>query len=368
VLIASVPHVAYSQEGSPGGTPTARAEDFLVRLRAATGTPGVSGAVASKGAIVFSSGAGFIDLENQVPATGVSVYNIGSVSKTITGIAVMQLLEQRRITLDDDIRAYVPEFPDKGAQITIRHLLTHTSGIRHYHATDFPGTPDNENILPIDSYLDGLRFFAQDPLLFPPGSYHFYSSYGVNLLQGVVEKASGMSFEHYMRERVWGPSGMTSAAFDIPDRVVLHRARSYRVDKGQVFNYYYNDLRYKYASGGMIASVEDLVKLGSAVNRDVLLRPETRIQMYTPWTTGLQDFREGAPPQTSTREQGMLWDLRRDSRGERVAYHCGSVRGSNACIVNFLDEDLVAAIATNSWECCGWSKADSLAAFFRAKK
>lgn len=367
-ILAGMPRVAYPQEASTLGTLPARAQEFLKRLRTATGTPGVSGAVAVRGRIVFSSGAGFIDLENSVPATGTSVYNIGSVSKTITGVAMMQLLEQRRITLDDDVRSYVPEFPDKGVTITLRHLLTHTSGIRHYHSTDFPGTPDNENIQPVSSYLDGLRFFAQDPLLFQPGAFYFYSSYGVNLLQGVVEKAGGVPFEQFLRLHVWGPAGMTSASFDIPERLVPHRAHSYRIDKGQAFVYYYNDLRYKFASGGMLASVEDLVKLGAAVNHSILLRPETRALMYSAQTAGRQVFREGAAPEAPRRGQGMLWELRQDSSGRRVAYHCGSVKAFNACIVNFVDEDLVAAIATNSWECCGWSKADSLAAFFRGKR
>ena len=159
---------------------------------------------------------------------------------------------------------------------------------------------------------------------------------------------------------------MTSASLDIPERIVPNRARSYRIEKGQTFNYYYNDLRYKFASGGMIASAEDLVKLGVALNHDVLMSAETRALMLTPQLAGKQRFREDGAPVDIGFEQGMLWQVRRDAAGGRVAYMCGSIKGSNACLVDFLDEDLVAAVTTNSWECCGWSKADSLAAFFRA--
>ena len=346
--------------------PVKDAHAFLEQLRASTGTPAVSGAVALGGKVVFSEGAGLIDLENQVPATGSSVYNIGSVSKSVTAIAVMQLLENGRIALDDDIRKYVPAFPDKGAAISILHLLTHTSGIRHYRTTDFPGTADNESIRPL-SWEDGLRIFANDPLLFPPGSHYFYTSYGVNLLQGVVEKASGQSFEHYLREHVWRPAGMETASFDIPERLVPHRARSYRIAGGQPLNYYYNDLRYKFASGGMLASAEDLVKLGAALNHGRLLQPKTRAMMLSSQLQGRKRFREGAPPDTLDFEQGMLWRLRRDPEGRFVAYECGSVKGSNACVVDFLEEDLVAAVATNSLECCGWKKADALAELFRGR-
>jgi CubicO group peptidase (beta-lactamase class C family) len=360
-----------ARPGRPRGAaapgPAASAQAFLDQLRTATGTPAVSGAVALNGKVVFSGGAGMIDLENRVAATGSSVYGIGSLSKAVTAIAVMQLVEERRISLDDDVRSYVPELPDKGATITLRNLLTHTSGIRHYHPTDFPGTPDNENIQPIASWKDGLRFFAADPLLFPPGKFFFYSSYAVNLLQGVVEKAASETFEAYLGEHVWKPAGMASASFDIPERIVPHRARSYRIDHGTAYNYYYSDLRYKFASGAMIASVEDLARLGAALNHGLLLRPATRAMLLSPQIDGLLQFREGATPVPVGFEQAMLWRLRRDAEGRRVAYECGSVKGFNACLVDFLDDDLVAAVATNSWECCGWAKADALAAFFRRR-
>jgi CubicO group peptidase (beta-lactamase class C family) len=356
----------FAQNEAGNAASTANARQFLDQLRLSTGTPAISGAVALHGKIVYSDGVGLIDLEHRTPATGVSVYNIGSVSKIVTAIAVMQLLEEKRISLDDDIRTYVPSFPDKGVKITIRHLLTQTSGIRHYHNSDFPGTPDNENIQPITSYLDGLKFFANDPLLFQPGEFYFYTSYGVNLLQGVVEKASGLPFEQYLQEHIWRPAGMTSASLDIPERIVPNRAMSYRIEKGQTFNYYYNDLRYKFASGGMIASAEDLVKFGEALNHGVFMDPNTRSLMLSSQLSGKKRFREDGAPVEIGFEQGMLWQIHRDAAGRRVAYMCGSIKGSNACLVDFIDEDLVAAVATNSWECCGWSKAESLAAFFRA--
>lgn len=341
-----------------------QAARFLDEVRASTGTPAVSGAVAAGGKLVYSGGAGMMDVEDHVAATGTTVYNIGSLSKAVTAIAVLQLYERKLIGLDDDIRKYVPSFPDKGATITIRHLLTHTSGIRHYHDTDFPGTPDNENIQPL-TWEQGLDLFSRDPLLFPPGKYFFYTSYGVNLLQGVVEKASGKSFEQYLSENVFHPAGMTTAGFDIPGHEVPDRAHSYRMVNGKPVAYYYNDLRYKEASGGMIASVEDLVKLGGALNHGLLLGAEARQLMLSSQVKGRLEFREGSSPGRMNWMEGMLWRLRHDPKGRLVAYECGSVKGSNACLVDFLDEDLVAAIATNSWECCGWSKADALAALFR---
>lgn len=347
-------------------SPEDRARAFLEKVRSSTSTPAVSGAVALRGSVVFSGGAGLIDAENRIPADGRSVYNIGSVSKAVTAIAVMQLVESGRVRLDDDVRAYIPAFPDKGTRITIRHLLTHTSGIRHYRKTDFPGTPDDENVEPIPDWKGGLKLFASDPLLFRPGAYFSYSSYAVNLLQGVVEKAAGQPFETYLREHVWGPAGMTGSGFDIPGASVPGRANSYRIVGGKPVPYYFNDLRYKFASGGMIGSAEDLAKLGAAMNHALLVRPATRAIMFSDQNRGLRAFRENGVPAAIGFQQGMLWRLRRDPKGRFVAYACGSVKASNACVVDFVDEDLVGAIATNSWECCGWRNADALADIFRA--
>src|ERR1051325_9407831 len=160
---------------------------------------------------------------------------------------------------------------------------------------------------------------------------------------------------------------MTSAGFDVPDRVVANRARSYRVIDAKPVPYYFNDLRYKFASGGMIASVEDLVKFAEAMNHDVLVRPATRQRMFSDQYRGLGSFHPDAPSTAIGFRQGILWRLRRDPAGRLVSYHCGSVKAFNACVVDFVDEDLVAALATNSWECCGWKQTDALADVFRVR-
>jgi|GEM_PF-1895199 len=136
--------------------PEAQAADYLQQLYRSS-TPAISVAVASKGRIVFSQGAGSVDLDNLVPATGTSVYNIGSVSKVITAVAILELVEQGKISLDDPIQKYVPSFPDKGAPITLKHLLTHTSGIRHYRKKDFPPTEDTENQRPFATFEEASR-------------------------------------------------------------------------------------------------------------------------------------------------------------------------------------------------------------------
>lgn len=328
-----------------GPAPEARTMAYLEELWRSTGTPGISVAVAHQGRLVFSKGVGFADLDNMVPADGSTVYNIGSVSKALTAVAVLQLVEQGKARLDDPIQKYVPSFPDKGSVITLRHILTHTSGIRHYRRTDFSDSPDNENRKSVASLEEAIRIFKDDPLLFKPGERYLYSSYAVNLLQGVIETASGLGFEDYMRKFIWAPTGMFHSAFDVPDRIVPHRARGYQTVDGRMQNYPYGDLTYKFASGGMIASAEDLARFGIALNRGALLEPETLELMYKP-IDPVPQHQENAPPELS---QALIWRVFKDDAGRTFVNHCGTVKGFNACLVNYPDRDLVVAILGNGF-------------------
>ncbi len=336
--------------------PQARAADRLEATWRANGAPGISVAVAVKGRIVFSAGRGLADLDNSVPATGVTVYDIGSVSKVLTATAVMQLVEQGKVRLEDPIQKYVPSFPDKGSPITIWNLMTHTSGIRHYRPNDFPGEAHSENMRPYASIEDAIGVFKNDALLFPPGHYYSYSSYAVNLLQGVVEKASGMPFEDYLRKFVWDPAGMRATQFDVPSRIVPHRARSYVIEGGRARNVAYGDLTYKFASGGMMSTVEDLVLFATALNEGELLKPETLARMYAPQIDPLMEFRDGKPSDSKATGQGLMWRIEKDDAGRRIVRHCGAVQQFHTCLVNFPDDNVVVALEANSYEAPGWKE------------
>ena len=348
--------------------PVARAAARLQETWRSHGSPGVSEAVASSGRVVFSGGSGYSDLESLAPATGATVYDIGSVSKVQTAVAIMQLVERGKVRLEDDIRTYVPAFPDKGTPITIRHLMTHTSGIRHYRDADFQGTPADENVRRYASIEDAIAIFKDDPLLFPPGKYYSYTSYGVNMLQGVVEKASGKPFEAYMRENVWDPAGMDATQFNVPERVVRNRARSYeRAPDGGVRNVLYGDLTYKFASGGMMSTAEDLVRFGSALNAGRLLRRETLAQMWSPQIPGVLEWRANAEPRKMPGEQGLMWRINTDAAGRRYVSHSGAVQHFHSCLVDYAERDLVVAILENSYEGVGCPENLAIADMFLEK-
>ena len=316
-LVATVVAAAVTSASAALDSAT-RARAMLEEERRGTLTPAISAAVAVHGAIVWSDAVGIADLESGGPAGAATVFNIGSVSKAITGVAVTQLIELGAVKPKDPIQKYVPGFPVKDAPVTVQHLLTHTSGIRHYRVHDFPGPDWEENHHPFASLAEAIAIFKDDPLLFRPGTYYFYSSYGVNLLQGVVETASGLAFEEYLAQRVWAPAGMASTRLDVAGRVVPHRARGYELKGGTPAATGAVDVSYKYASGGMLSTAEDLVRLGIALNNGKLLGAAARAQMWGPQVLIVRRFRPEGPPVTEKFQQGYLWRLVKRPSGDFV--------------------------------------------------
>ncbi len=348
-------------------TPEARAIEHFEKVwrsvetpsgQTLTPPPGVSIAVAVDGRIVLSAGRGTADLDNLVPATSSTVYNIGSVSKVLTAVAIMQLVERGQVRLEDRIQSFLPLVSDQWEPVTIWNLLTHTGGIRHYRQADFRDGVRGEIVRSFDTFEDAISLFREDPLLYSPGEFYHYTSYGVNLLQGIIERVSGLPFEEYMRRHVWGPAGMLQTSFDVPSRIVPGRAKSYVPDEhGELVNYTYADVTYKFASGGMLSTVEDLVRFAVALNEGRLLDPDLVREMFRPQLDGTLLWQRDGEPTLPTWEQGLMWRLRKDSNHidtddaeRRFIHHCGTVKGFNACLVNYPDERIVVAVAQNGWD------------------
>ena len=210
-------------------------------------TPGLSVAAAAKGEILWAKGFGFSDLENKKPATSKTIYRYASISKPIAATAVMQLVEQGKVSLDVPIQRYVPTFPVKPeGEITLRHLMTHTSGIRHYRGLEML---NNRRYPTVEA---ALGIFKDDPLEFKPGAKYQYSSYAYNLLAAVVENASGKSFRDYLREKIFKPAEMTASDLEFLEEPVAERCRQY-VRAGEDFKLApMVDLSCKWAGGGTI--------------------------------------------------------------------------------------------------------------------
>jgi CubicO group peptidase (beta-lactamase class C family) len=297
-----------------------------------SGAPGLSVALVVDDRIVWSKGFGLADVENEVPARPNTVYRIASISKPIAATAVMQLVERGRVNLDDTVQKYVPAFPVKGEQtMTVRHLMTHTSGIRHYREGEMESRDAYRTI------ADALRIFKDDPLLFEPGTKYSYSTYAYNLLAGVVESASGLSYEQYLNQHVWGPAGMTATYFDYPDVIIPRRARQYVKGGGEVRNAPYADLSIKWAGGGVLSTAEDLARFHIALDQGKLLKAETLKQIYAPHR--LKDASETT--------YALGWMVSKDDRGRAWVAHSGGATGGTTYLLRDPARKLAVAILCN---------------------
>jgi serine beta-lactamase-like protein LACTB, mitochondrial len=263
----------------------AQFEDAVSKFMAGSHAPGISAAVVENGELVWSEGLGLADLENSVPVTSQTLYRLGSVSKPITATAAMRLWESGKIDLDAPVQKYCPAFPQKEWPITTRELLGHLGGIRHYKS-DSQDDPEIGNTKHFETLTDGIKFFANDPLVAKPGTKFHYSTMGYELVGCAMEGASGEKFVDYIRENIFAPAGMSETQADNLIAIIPHRTRYYSKDKsGAVVNADLADSSYKIPAGGLISSADDMAQFEIAVLDDTLIKRATRDVMWTPQKT-----------------------------------------------------------------------------------
>lgn len=309
-----------------------QAERFIDSLRRKQDIPGVSVCIGTKSKIVWAEGFGLADVENQIPVSTDTRFRMGSVSKSITSLAVGQLVQDGKLNLDATIEQYVGYFPAKKYPITSRQLATHTAGIRHYRGDD----PLN-CLKRYEQVKDGLVLFSQDSLLFKPGTDYNYSTYGYSLLSAVIEQVAHTPFLTFMQSAVFTPFGMTHTSPDYSEQIVPNRVRFYEHNKGQLVNANQVDNSYKWAGGGLLSTPSDLVTMGQGLLNYTVLRKETVSLLFTP-----QLLSNGKNTQ-----YGLGWRIGTDSRGRKIIHHGGTIDGGRTFLMLFPDNDLIIAITAN---------------------
>ena len=283
---------AARQQTTPAVTASSvgRIEKAVTAFMASANAPGLSLAIGLDGQLRFENGYGLADIENYVPAKATTVYRLASVSKPIAAVATMQLVERHRLSLDDTVGKWVPDVPAALQPITVRQLLSHQSGIRHYSAQE----DDSSTHYPrhYASLPDALAIFKNDPLVHVPGTKMTYSTYGYTLLGVIIEEASGQNYVDFVTENIFEPLGMMHSRLDGPHSIVLNRSRGYaKTDAGSFRNAGFMDPSYKIPGGGWLSTVGDMVRFGLALPAGTLLKPESVQQMTTMqrvWHGGVQ--------------------------------------------------------------------------------
>ena len=309
--------------------------------------PGVAVAIVKKGKVLKIKGYGLASLEFRSPVTTKTVFEIGSVTKQITAAAIMLLVEDGKVKLDEDISVYLSYVPEDWKGITVRHLLTHTSGIQSY--TRLGGF----ELFKKYTVKDFIKELSKHPLEFKPGAGYRYNNSGYNLLGFIIESVSGKSYWDFLSERIYKPLGMNSTANRDPHFVIPNRANGYEWRNGKYVgrDYILTDL---FSAGAIISTIEDLTKWDRALRDERLLSAKSKKEMWTPYvlSTGEQ------------RTYGLGWIIT-EIRGQKLLRHGGQTAGFAANISRFVDSDLSVIVLTNlGTQGLGTALAQDIAKFY----
>jgi len=293
---------------------------------------GISVAVARDGQVVIARGYGMANLEHSVAVTPETVFHIASISKNILAAVVLELVDEGKLQLDDDVTKYVPEAPTQGRHVTVRQLLSHTSGI--YSFTSLPNAADNERLELTHDQVLGL--IKDRPLDFEPGTRWRYDNSAFYLAGMVVERVTKQEYGAYVREHVFKPLGMSSASLCDARMVVPHLASGYELDRGALINAAFMTWKLPFAAGAVCATASDLLKWEAALDTGRVLTPSSLALMRTPTTLA----------------DGMKIDYGLGTRlgsldGHRVLGHTGSGGGFRNVFESFPDDHLTIVILMN---------------------
>ncbi|MBL7906232.1 MAG: serine hydrolase [Bacteroidales bacterium] len=295
------------------------------------GDPGAALLIAEKGKVVYRKAFGMADLELNVPMKPEMVFEIGSMTKQMTAVAVLMLMEEGKLSLQDEITKYIPDYPVQGHKITIHHLLTHTSGIKSYTSMQ-EWQPLWRNDMTPEEMID---LFKNQPMDFAPGEHYLYNNSAYFMLGYIIEKASGMSYGKFLKERIFEPLKMNNSYYGNHEQIIPARASGYQ-KKEDFVNAEYLSLTQPYAAGSVMSNVDDLLTWQMAVRDNKLVKKETIQLAFT-------DYRlnDGKPI-----HYGYGWGLN-EINGSPTIEHSGGIFGYTTNGIWLPEEDVYVVMLTN---------------------
>jgi CubicO group peptidase (beta-lactamase class C family) len=321
-----------SAEISADETNGVRVDALVKEVMASEHIPGLALAVVRDGKMLKEAGYGLADIESKAPVTPDTIFRIASVSKQFVATAIMMLVEEGKLGVEDPISRCLEGTPASWSGISIRHLLNHTSGIPDFINEDIPVNPSHDGF---DERV--LKAVAARPLHFAPGDEWRYSNSNYHLLGMIIRKVTGMAYGDFLRERIFKPLGMTNTAVS---------SRSGKVE-GLATGYELNDDRLRpgdrvaasvkaYAGGGLVSTVRDMAKWDAALYGDKLVKQATLKEMWTP--VRLNDG--------SFKRYGYGWGTVQ-MNGRLIVSHDGNFTGFSSTIYRAVDDRLTVIILDN---------------------
>ena len=327
LIVAALTSVAVSGQVS---NVERRVDEFIGSQMAKQKIPGVAIAVVKDGKPTIAKGYGLSNVELNVPVKPETIFQSGSMGKQFTAAAVMLLVEDGKISLDEKISKYLGEVPENWRNITIRNLLSHTSGMTDY-AADFDFSRDHTE-------ADLLKIAKETPVAFAPGEGWEYSNLGYVTLGIIIGKVTGKFYGDFLRERIFTPAGMTSAQVISEADIVMNRSAGYRVVNGEIKNQtWVSPSMNTTADGSLYLSILDLIKWEEALSKRRLLRPASYDAIWTP----------AVLESGKITSYGFGWSIK-SLNGGRLIEHGGAWQGFRTVISRYVDERLSVIVLANS--------------------
>lgn len=306
--------------------------DKILSEQFKTDEPGATALVSRNGQIIYKKAFGMANLELNAPMHVDNVFWIASIGKQFTAVAILQLMEQGKLDLQDEITKFIPDYSTQGNKITIAHLLTHTSGIHN-----FSGMKDPEKKLTTDcTPTEVIDFFKNLPMRFAPGTKWEYSNSGYFLLGYIIEIITGKPYAEYLEENILKPLGMTNSLFASNKRVIKNRVGAYSLGDYGYENSRPLNMTHIYSAGAIQSTVADFFKWHQAIHSNTLIKKETIDKAFTRYK--LADGTEA--------DYGYGWKLGYVYESPSI-WHGGGIEGFGATEIYLPKEDVFVVIFTN---------------------
>lgn len=323
-------------------------EALIRQFQAQNGIVGMTVAVYSDDKLAYHSEWGFQDREASKPANRNTLIRLASVSKPICAVGLMKQVELGKVNIDVDARPYLPGWPKDKPTITLRQLMSHTSGFRHYVAGK---DPDGKTAYA--SQTDAARLFMKDDLLHAPGSKYQYSTHAFTLVAAAAEKAAGTNYASYMRQNIFKFAGSGQLDCEIKAESKPNRSELYTAKKGaeSTREKTREDISWKWGGGGLEATAIGLAKWGNDLMRDRILRRETKEELWKPIKLS----------NGSTSSYGLGFALGKQG----VASHSGAQQGSRTGFyIDYGHKVVVTVLCNTAGDYNPESLAGKIAAYF----
>jgi CubicO group peptidase (beta-lactamase class C family) len=305
---------------------------FLVKTYPAN-EPGAAVLAVKDGQVILRKGYGMANLELGIPMKPGMVFRLGSITKQFTAVGIMILAEAGKLSVDDEMTKFLPDFPTHGHKITIHHLLTHTSGIKSY--TGIPGWyPLMRKDMKVQELID---IFKNQPMDFAPGERFLYNNSGYILLGAVIEKVSGKTYKEFIHEKIFKPLGMKNSYYGSNSRIIPNRASGYKKGGDHWQNADYLSMTQPYAAGALLSTVDDLYRWNQALEAGKVVSEASLKRMLTPTKLNngkTQDYGYGLGI-------GTLF-------GEKLIAHGGGINGFVTQAVRVPEKNIFVTVLTNS--------------------